>query len=315
MGFPQVSKIVHAATLLLGVIVGSLVAAYFAQTYYTSCAKPVNVLVPEPVPAPEPTPAVIAINVTCTDGRIQASNCSTPNPCEVGYYIPIDALAQDERGPGACVHEQAVGGTTCDNKCYVANANSTTCDGAGGCTGDVTECGGYCTAAADCNATMPINADWVGVLSSPDFDSATRYVFWRYDYECYYNRCVLSMLVRYWGSNRTMDHQAAAALDTCNDFLNATFVADKGDCLQSEFFLLASNMTNASHYEGTTAYPSQYGMCTLWYDCATMNQTAMVAKRSTETEADGNAAAAIEMEEQFVMWLADHATTLFDTVA
>jgi hypothetical protein len=231
-----------------------LIIVFFARYYHLA------------TPTPTPCETVnVTVNSTCDDGRILEVTCNDPqNACRLGYIIPdIDA----------CVLEDAPTGTACSSPCYVPDAATTACDNiTGGCTGDVTECRGYCDAETDLNATIPFNDFWIGVNES----ASDMPIFWNYGHVCYWNRAILFVLQLWWSSNTGNTGEPVGAYSRCEDYLALDFdTTVAAGCLDITLELLSANLTNPVHYLNDTEAVPQFALCIYKYKCAALNQTAI----------------------------------------
>jgi hypothetical protein len=213
-------------------------------------------------------------NVTCDDNRTLDSACipldqSTLNlGCTLGYSLP---------GYGACVTAEAPPGSPCTSVCYIDDAVTLGCDNiTGACVGDVTECRGYCTSSdeEDWNTTLPVELFWETVI---DFETSAP-VFWNYAYDCYWNAIRLFTLDLGWLSEESdisnLGNIVGLRAD-CRDYLDATFLDERGDCLVISEHLLDPTVTPPEYYLNNTVAPPQFRVCIFLYQCAALNQTAI----------------------------------------
>jgi hypothetical protein len=214
---------------------------------------------------PEECTIIECAPVDTSDGRVVSQECSTGALCEIAYYIPE---------LGACLTTAAPINTSCENNCYIDDAESTQCNAFGACVGNATECRGYCQADSACNETIPLNPYW---LDEDNFDDGL--ILWKYVYKCIYDRCELFMLDEYWRAD-VNDYGAPIGVGLrCLDFLDVAWSTERSGCLFEESFLLDMNMTNGLFVNSTPTTPTQFRMCTFHYACAPFNATAYT-KRS-----------------------------------
>ncbi len=200
---------------------------------------------------------------SCDDGRMSSMSCvSAGNGCSVGYLLASEG----------CVVGNATPGTACTNGCYTDEATTTTCTAAGTCVGDTTDCRGYCTAALDCNTSIPLNTDWL--TQDATFEDSER-ILWRYQHVCHFNRCELFTLDRFITNQEDNYPTDIGAWAQCKDFLDASFVAARENCLRIERYLIDTNLTKPSAYLNDTEFIPQFSICVFYYECADLNQTAV----------------------------------------
>ena len=229
-----------------------------------------------------PENSTVTVNATCVETRIVNSTlCGNVDaPCQVPYYVPEHNV---------CDPQSAVGGTACDNKCYVPDAESTVCDDQGQCTGNMTECKGYCTVAADCNTSLPLNPFWVGVNDS----EANVPVFWWNDCMCWANMAEQFALIMFWQQDPfDAAGDAIGAGLRCKDLLDFDFVAQYESCLDISILLLDPLVTPNEHYlnVNTTDFThcnNQFALCSYAWNCAILNQTFFPATRRSLHEEEG----------------------------
>jgi hypothetical protein len=208
---------------------------------------------------------------TCDDQRVLDSvGCG--GTCRTGYRLPVENV---------CLPTIAPAGTSCADACHVENATGTSCGASGACaSAHPPDCRGYCTSDADCAAIIPLNPFWLTEVDPLDNER----IFLNHKHVCYYNKCELFTLDRFWQAETQNYGTAVAGYNRCDDYLDAAFVEARGGCLTKARYLLSPNLTNAAFYPPSfSATPSQFSMCLFYYDCAAINQLAILKR----DQADG----------------------------
>ena len=234
----------------------------------------------------------IAVDVACTnsstttttsgDGGVLNASC-TPlgaDECSVG------ALVTTPNDGDICLPARAPTGTACTNRCYIEGATTPACDGiTGACTGDSTECLGYCNETTNLNLTIPFDTNWMGLT---DVVVPEVPFVWNYYFDCYWNSVRLFLLDVCWTTRLEGDDYGnmVGCYNDCNDYLDPDFVASgmADACLQTDDFLIDPNMTDPVRYLNDPDHLPQFRLCTFKYRCAALNQTAIAenSKRSTD---------------------------------
>lgn len=228
-----------------------------------------------------------------------ANNCPPRNVCEAGFFAADIS---------SCEYTPLPTGETCIGAaCYIEDANTTACTSAGQCEGNTTECRGYCRVDSDCNGTIPIAPFWLTQVADWEDDGM---ILAAYRYMCWYNRCELHLLDRFMNNLDNDFPEGIGMWSRCEDYLTGAFLASQGGCLTTQRFLIDHNVS-------ATLYPvnatDQFSMCSYYYDCAPLNQTAIELDNVIESSSGGGGAHisnTVYIEEH----MHDVALTLFDDV-
>lgn len=249
------NSILHSLASLALMI---LIIIYFGQHYHVT-------------PRCDPLDA-ITVNATCVPERELNVNCTqAKDPCKVPYYLPEF---------GTCDPQQAIGGTACNDICSVPDAVTTVCDNTGTCAPtDPTECRGYCQENADCNASLPFNTFWIGVNDS----IVNVPIYWNYQCLCYLNMAEQFVLDLFWFEDDASTGVLVGGV-RCVDYLDPTFAETYKDCLTMTRYLLDPTLMPIQYYLNNSGQTSQFGLCVYTYNCAVLNQTALLPakKRSID---------------------------------
>lgn len=214
-----------------------------------------------------PTVTVAGPVTTCSglNRTYSPELCPTDSTCTRGYYVSeLDA----------CTNVTVFTGTACSNTCYESEAESTVCSDDGTCEGDTADCRGYCTTNASCVTAIPFDTDWLTEISSLNVP----YVL-DYQVMCTYGQCQLAILDWFY-QLRVGDYGAEVGSRLlCKDFLSVDFPTERLGCLDIEWFLLDTNLTDTIENNTVVTLPNQFRMCTFRYMCAPFDET-LFNKRS-----------------------------------
>ncbi len=174
----------------------------------------------------------------------------------------------------SCAYLPRARTVACTNSCYVADSNTTYCDGFGHCVGDSSECKGQCTNSVTVFDDF-LNND---LIFSYDVDSYWAWV-WYNPTPCFFGRAVASIVdVAVGSTEEAIFHNASqprtimpvGLRNRCSDYLSPAFYAEQGDCLAITRAMLPTSMVNHFNfddYENGTV-PLQLSVCMFYYQCS-----------------------------------------------
>ncbi len=256
-GAARAATIVNSFDILIAWVIIALLIALLLHS------DPAPVITNVPSPAPDPN-----VNVTCLPLLTANSTaCNQTTECTQGFLGP-DSLS-------CTYYDRPTTVTGCTNACFPIG--DTHCE-AGRCVGDPAECVGYCSSLGHCNVLLPYNDATIFF-----FDPATNWVItgWYTPYGCILGTCIFSTLDIFAGSNTeaiytdpsnvTYHFTPLGAKFTCADYYQASFLAQYGDCVHLERYLLASAVVDYAWYNdgdyGNSSFPFQVSICILTFSC------------------------------------------------
>jgi hypothetical protein len=225
----------------------------------TVCIVLILILHIRPLPQPLPPP--------CPEAVLTANNmtCGQTTDCQQGF---VDAENT------SCVYHYRPSNTTCQLTCADVGQEGL-CDARGECIGNASQCPGTCSTFFDCET------DFFNEPVAYSYDPDTLWTFpsWYNPYGCYFGTCmwgtgdlyvVSNEFPFFTGENLTKGWWPGASRFQCLDYVNATVLAKRPDCIRTERYLLSPHMIEYDEYSGYTnaTFPFQVSFCTISYKCS-----------------------------------------------
>lgn len=217
-----------------------------------------------PLPVPCPEAVLTADNVTC----------GQTTDCQQGFADATNTTCDIYNRPS---------NTTCRLTC-ADEGEEGMCNGRGECVGNVSQCPGTCEDRFDChNENTFFNDD---VLSYSDSVTGWTYSSWYQQRECYFNKCMWTILDVYvtsskfaiWkGGDLVEGWWPGASRFQCSDYISPTLLASQPGCFYTDRYLLSPHLIAYDEYGngvyGNETFPFQVSFCVLSYKCSRADPT------------------------------------------